>query len=167
MSAMTEPLSPADRSVDAWAPCEPGTLGGLRGRLRSQHNRRVVGRVTGGVAAAALALVVGVGSVVGISRLTNPHGWPGGAVASITCERCIALMPGYHTHLTDADVEAPLPASDIAAVAEHFRTCALCRDHFERLYPGVLAASVAAGVAGGALLAVAGPRARGEGRDPA
>ncbi|QDT69711.1 hypothetical protein MalM25_26510 [Planctomycetes bacterium MalM25] len=135
------------KNQDDWSPCPAGMLCQLGGRMRDNQTRRTVLKTAGGVATLALAAVLAVNLM--------PCPTPGG----ISCDQCVAQMPAYNLYLTaDSDLAADdLAADDAEAMATHLKTCPKCRNYFERKYPGVLAATVSAGL-GWLSLAVLGAR---------
>lgn len=141
------PESTDGRSLE-WGVCDAGTLCGLGQRLRTDHTRGAQKRLVGGALAATAAAVLAIalwpaGAVVPSTtpNAANTAAWPGG----IACGRCLELMPAYHDQLVSAETNAAvdLSAANAEAVAAHLDGCSMCREHFEEVYPGALAAATA------------------------
>ncbi|TWT99485.1 hypothetical protein Pla108_04240 [Botrimarina colliarenosi] len=143
-----QPESPADdwTPADDWAPCAPGTLRGLSHRLGVENARRTALRTTakavGGVVAVAATAVLLVAA------------FAPSAPATISCGRCVALMPAYHerlvgeNQLSDSDATASLAslsAEDAALVAAHLKSCPRCLRVYEQTYPGAVTAAAGVG----------------------
>lgn len=145
MNDSTEKHAPQN---DEWAPCQAGELGGLGRRLRAAEARRQQTRLAGG-AASVLAIALAVFLLPGGE--TDPSRYLGG----ISCERCMAAMPAYHTQLVQgAELESvTLSAEEVLSVAQHLEVCHLCRDKFDQLYPGALSGAAAAASLGWLALA--------------
>lgn len=128
---MKSPDNSLDATPDdegAWAPCPPGEIQGLVGRLQSRdHGQQNLALAKN----AAVAAVVTAALVVGVGLLMGPRG----DYDPIGCAECIANFDHYGLHLTDGQ-EMQSPTTD--QMQEHLAHCEVCRARFEHEYPGLL-----------------------------
>jgi len=106
----------------------------MASRLHSQERRRQLAKLA--EASAWSMLFVAAGVIVGGLVLTGRSVQiPGG----IPCLECKAQWEAYHAHLTKkTDFETTLAQQ----VKDHLAQCPMCRDMFEKQYPGVLVHTV-------------------------
>lgn len=85
---MTTPSYHSDESISDWGSCAPGTLGGLRQRLNTSHDRQASGRFGARLASVAAASIAVVAAVM---LTLQPTETPA-AAARINCRTCHQLM---------------------------------------------------------------------------
>ena len=127
---------PKNPGLDDWDACSQGELTQMVTRLDAAKRRANRNRSYGSTLVCT-ALFAVVAFSVGSLLDSGGHLFGG-----IRCAECKSNFEAYHGHLTEASLIAD--AKLLASMETHLAKCAVCRDRFNRTYPGILPGDLSA-----------------------
>ena len=123
---------PEQSDAESWEPCPQGELSRMVHRMHSDQSQASnTPKFALSLAAAVLVAIAAVGIKGFWGSESEPMLYGG-----ISCGQCKENFEAYHKHLTKTEVLAD--AQVLESMRVHLSKCKLCKNYFNKIYPGSL-----------------------------